>query len=38
MGHVFKEEFLTKDGDMLANMKIEADNVGRRWDGIFSVA
>ena len=37
-GHVFKEEFLAKDGDMLANMKIEADNVGQRWGGIFNVA
>ena len=27
-GHVFKEEFLARDGDMLANMKIEVDNVG----------
>ena len=37
-GHVFKEEFLARDGDMLANMKIEADNVGQRWGGIFNVA
>ena len=37
-GHMFKEEFLARDGDMLANMKIEADNVGQRWGGIFSVA
>ena len=37
-GHVFKQEFLTRDGDMLANMKIEADNVGHRWGGIFNVA
>ena len=37
-GHVFKEEFLASDGDMLANMKIEADNVGQRWGGIFNVA
>ena len=37
-GHVFKEEFLTKDGDMLVNMKIEADNVGQRWGGIFNAA
>ena len=36
--HVFKEEFLAKDGEMLANMKIEADNVGQRWGGIFNVA
>ena len=35
---VFKEEFLARDGDMLANMKIEADNVGQRWGGIFNVA
>ena len=28
-GHMFKEEFLAKDGDTLANMKIEADNVGQ---------
>ena len=27
-GHVFKEEFPARDGDMLANMKIEADTVG----------
>ena len=27
-GHVFKEEFMAKDGDMVANMKIEAENVG----------
>ena len=37
-GHVFKEDFLARDGDMLANMKIEADNVGQRWGGIFHVA
>ena len=37
-GHVFKEEFLARDGDMLANMKIEADIVGQRWGGIFNVA
>ena len=37
-GHVFKEEFLARDGDMLANMKIEADNVGQRWGGILNVA
>ena len=37
-GHVFKEEFLAKDGEMLANMKIEADAVGQRWGGIFNVA
>ena len=37
-GHVFKDEFLARDGDMLANMKIEADNVGQRWGGIFNVA
>ena len=37
-GHVFKEEFLARDGDMLANMKIEVDNVGQRWDRIFNVA
>ena len=29
-GHVFKDEFLARDGDMVANMKIEADNVGQR--------
>ena len=34
-GHVFKEEFVAEDGEMLANMKIEADNVGQRWGGIF---
>ena len=27
-GHMFKEEFLANDGEMLANMKIEADTVG----------
>ena len=32
-GHVFKEEFLVKDGDMLTNMKIRADNVGQRSGG-----
>ena len=37
-GHVFNEEFPARDGDMLANMKIEADNVGQRWGGIFNVA
>ena len=37
-GHVFKEEFVVNDGDMPANMKIEADNVGQRWGGIFNVA
>ena len=36
--HVFKEELLAKDGDMLANMQIEADNVGQRWGCIFNVA
>ena len=35
---MFKEEFLARDGDMLANMKSEADNVGQRWGGIFNVA
>ena len=34
---MFKEEFLAKDGDMLANMRIEANNVGHRWGGIFNV-
>ena len=37
-GHVFKEEFPAKDGEMLANMKIKADTVGQRWSGIFNVA
>ena len=37
-GHVFKKEFLAKDGEMLADMKIEADIVGVRWGGIFNVA
>ena len=37
-GHVFKEEFVAKDGEMLAKMKMEADNVGQRWGGIFRVA
>ena len=37
-GHVFKEEFLAKHGEMLANMKIEADNMGHKWGGIFNVA
>ena len=35
---MFKEEFPEKYGEMLANMKIEADNVGHRWGGIFNVA
>ena len=29
-GHVFKEEFLTTDGEMLANMKIHAYTMGPR--------
>ena len=37
-GRVFKEDFVAKDGEMLANMKIEADNVGQRWGDIFDVA
>ena len=37
-GHVFKEELLAGDGDMMANMKIEADNVGQRSGTIFNVA
>ena len=37
-GHVFKEGFLAKDGDMVANIKIEEDNVGQRCGGIFNVA
>ena len=37
-GHVFKEEFLASDGGTLANLKIEADPMGRRWGGIFNVA
>ena len=37
-GHVLKDEGLARDGDMLANMKMEADNVGQRWGGIFNVA
>ena len=36
--HVFKEEVLAKNGEMLANMKIEADTVGHRRGGIFNVA
>ena len=36
--HVFKDDFLARDGDMPANMKIEADNVGQRWGGIFNLA
>ena len=36
--HVFKEEFLAKDVDMLANMNTEADNVGLSWGGIFNMA
>ena len=32
-GHVFKQEFLVKDGDMLTNMKIKADNLGQRSGG-----
>ena len=35
-GQVFKEEFLARYGDMLANMKIEADNVGQSWGVIFN--
>ena len=27
-GRVFKEEFMAKDGDMVANMKIEAQQRG----------
>ena len=30
MGHVFKEEFLARDGDVSANMKIEAENLRHR--------
>ena len=37
-GHVFKEEFVARDGNMLAGMKMEVDNVGHRWGGIFNVA
>ena len=37
-GHVFKEEYLAKDREMLANIKIEVDTVGQRWGGIFNVA
>ena len=37
-GHVVKEASLARDADMLANMKIEADNVGERWDGILNEA
>ena len=36
--HVFNEEFVAKDGNMLAQMKIEADNVGQSWGGIFNLA
>ena len=36
--HVFKEEFLARDGKMLANMRIKADVVGLRWGGIFNTA
>ena len=36
-GHVFKD-FLAKDGEMLWNMKIEADTVGLQRGGIFNVA
>ena len=37
-GHVFKEDFLARDGDMLANMKVQAGNVGPRWGGTLNVA
>ena len=37
-GYVFEEEFLAKDGEILSNMKNEADTVGLRWGGIFNVA
>ena len=37
-GHVFKEEFLPGDVDVLMNMRIEADNVGQRWGGNSNVA
>ena len=37
-GHVFKEEFLAQDREMLVNRRIHADAVGLRWGGIFTVA
>ena len=33
-----QEDLLEKDGKMLANTKVEADNVGLRWGGIVNVA
>ena len=38
MGHVFKEEFVARDGAMLAIMNLEAENAGQRWGGLFNVA
>ena len=37
-GHVLKEEFLAKDGEVLANMNIRADTMGLGWGGILKVA
>ena len=37
-GHVFKEEFLAKDGKIVVNIKMAADNAGETWGGIFNVA
>ena len=33
-GHVFIDEFLAKDGEMPANMKIDAATVGQSWGSI----
>ena len=35
---MFKEEFLETDGGILANMKVEADNVGFKRGVFFNVA
>ena len=36
--HMFKEEVLAKNGEMLANMNIETDTAGHRRGSIFNVA
>ena len=35
---MYKEEFVLRDDDMMVNMKMEVDNVGQMWGGIFNVA
>ena len=37
-GHMFKEEFLAKNCEMLSNMKMEADNVGPEGRALYSSA